>query len=330
MLAEPPRPPHGADQAGWVLKQADRRAASSGVTLQYLCQGWSWEGAHASPETAEQMAEGLRALRPHLATDLRMGLRIEHALSPDTARILALIKSQQITLAMFSNRAEWARDLWEQDPAGFDALAAGLDHDAESLRLMLERLAADRSAVPRSLCALAEHFDTLGVRYGSVEDNTGEAREHHSMIGASLCMLPRSRRAAAAARAVSDPVVIAADDLLDRLRTQTLTPKELAGIDALVSGQAAISLAELALHLAESGVLPLPQAWALISERPAQLLRLTDRGRLDLGCRADLTIVNAQSLQVEATLSKGRLAFLSGGAAARFLDRRVMTAVAAE
>lgn len=73
MLAEPPRPPHGADQAGWVLKQADRRAASSGVTLQYLCQGWSWEGAHASPETAEQMAEGLRALRPHLATDLRMG-----------------------------------------------------------------------------------------------------------------------------------------------------------------------------------------------------------------------------------------------------------------
>lgn len=84
------------------------------------------------------------------------------------------------------------------------------------------------------------------------------------------------------------------------------------------------------MHLAETGILPLPLAWSLISERPAQLLRLPDRGRLDFGCRADMTIVNARSLQVEATLCQGRPAFLSGEAAGRFLDRSVMTAVAAE
>lgn len=330
MLADPLRAPHGADQTRWVLKQADRRAASCGVTLQYLCQGWSWEGPHASPETAEQMAKALRDLQPHLSTDLRLGLQIEHALSPDTDRILALIQTFGIDLAVFSNRAGWARDLCDHNAQGFAEVAAALDCDPDLLRLKLDALAASPGSVPRSLCALAEQFDALGVTYGSMEDDTGEAREHHSMIGASLCMVPRSRRAAAAARAVSDPVVVSAADLLDRLRTETLCQKDLAAIDAVVSGGASMSLAELALHLAETDVLPLPQAWALISKRPAQLLRLTDRGRLDFGCQADLTIVNAKSLQVEATISRGRLAYLSGEAGARFLDRRVICAIAAE
>lgn len=79
---EPLRAPHGADQIRWVLKQADRRAACCGVTLQYLSQGWSWEGPHASPETARNMAAGLRALAPHLSIDLRLSLQIEPCAEP--------------------------------------------------------------------------------------------------------------------------------------------------------------------------------------------------------------------------------------------------------
>lgn len=224
-MANPCVPLMAPIRSRWVLKQADRRAACCGVTLQYLSQGWSWEGPHASPETARNMAAGLRALAPHLSIDLRLSLQIEHALSPDTARILALVETYGIDLAMFSNRAEWARDLQERDAAGFGNLAARLDHDPETLHLTLAELTTRPGSVPRALCALAEQFDALGVTYGSLEDSTGEAREHHSMIGASLCMLPRSRRAAAAARAVSDPVVLSAADLLDRLRTRTLGPK---------------------------------------------------------------------------------------------------------
>lgn len=330
MWAMPSRAPHWWEQSKWHLVQADRLGATNGVTLQYLCQGWSWEGPQASPETAQAMAVALQEQRRHLATDLRLGLQIDHAMSFDPARILALVQTYGIDLVMFSNRAERARGLAETDRIAFGNLARSLGQDPSTLRLLLEGLDANAAAIPRSLCTLAEEFDALGITYGSMEDETGEAREHHSMLGAGVCMTPRNQRAAAAARAVSDPVIVSAADLGDRIRTQTLSQFDLVGIDALVSGGSAMSLAELALYISETGILPLPQAWALVSEHPARLLRLTDRGRLDLGCHADLTIVNEQSLQIEATISRGRLAYLSGEAGARFFDRRVDSAVAAE
>lgn len=288
------------------------------MTLQYLCQGWSWEGPQASADGAETMAETLRRIRHRTATDLRLALQVEHGLSLDTGRILSLVRRHRINLVMFSDRANRARHLEETDPAAFEDLARSMDHTADSLRRTLDALRAGAGAIPRALCDLAEHFDAMGVSYGSMEDETGEARERHSMIGAGLCMTPRSLRAAAAARAVSDPVVASAADVIDRVHTRTMSRGDLLGYDALVSAGAAVSLAELALHLEDTGLLPLPRAWALISDHPARLLRMTDRGRLDLGCRADMTIVNARTRQVEATICAGRLAYLSGAAARDF------------
>ena len=37
----------------------------------------------------------------------------------------------------------------------------------------------------------------------------------------------------------------------------------------------------------------MPSAWALISEKPAEILRLPDRGRLTPGLRADLCLWDA-------------------------------------
>jgi alpha-D-ribose 1-methylphosphonate 5-triphosphate diphosphatase len=43
--------------------------------------------------------------------------------------------------------------------------------------------------------------------------------------------------------------------------------------------------------LARSGLLPLPEAIALVTSGPAAVADLTDRGRLEPGLRADLTLV---------------------------------------
>ena len=66
------------------------------------------------------------------------------------------------------------------------------------------------------------------------------------------------------------------------------------------------------------GGMGLAQAWAMISVKPAEILRLPDRGRLDVGLRADLVIVNAQTRAVEATICGGRLVSATGEAAVRF------------
>jgi alpha-D-ribose 1-methylphosphonate 5-triphosphate diphosphatase len=56
----------------------------------------------------------------------------------------------------------------------------------------------------------------------------------------------------------------------------------------------------------------------MISTAPARIMRLSDRGRLEDGLRADLVAVNPVTRRVEMTLSVGRVAHLSGEAARRF------------
>jgi alpha-D-ribose 1-methylphosphonate 5-triphosphate diphosphatase len=135
----------------------------------------------------------------------------------------------------------------------------------------------------------------------------------HSMIGASLAACPGGFSAAAAARAMGDPVLLPAaqeDRLRDLLRSRLG--------DALVSGGAPQRLLPLVLDLAGPDLAGLPQLWPLLSERPAEIMRLADRGRLDLGCRADLIVVSRMTGQIEATISAGRLIHLAGHACARF------------
>ena len=69
-----------------------------------------------------------------------------------------------------------------------------------------------------------------------------------------------------------------------------------------------------AFRLAADGVLPLPQAWNLISAAPARAAGLSDRGILSPGYRADLILVDDElplRPRVIAVIAAGRLVHLS-------------------
>jgi hypothetical protein len=55
-----------------------------------------------------------------------------------------------------------------------------------------------------------------------------------------------------------------------------------------------------------------------------------DRGQISYGQRADLVIVHAASRRIEATIANGRLIFLAGDAAHRFIGASVGVEHAAE
>ncbi|MEM9873179.1 MAG: amidohydrolase family protein, partial [Pseudomonadota bacterium] len=88
--------------------------------------------------------------------------------------------------------------------------------------------------------------------------------------------------------------------------------------DALASDYHYPSPRRAALMLARTGVLDLGAAWALLSSGPARVLGLTDRGTLAPGMRADLVILDASD-RVAATLACGRVSYMSGDIAARFV-----------
>ena len=65
--------------------------------------------------------------------------------------------------------------------------------------------------------------------------------------------------------------------------------------------------------------LGLPAAWDLVSGGPARLLRLTDRGSLKPGLRADLIVLDDTG-HVGATIAGGRIPHMTGAVAARFIS----------
>ncbi|GGH45697.1 alpha-D-ribose 1-methylphosphonate 5-triphosphate diphosphatase [Frigidibacter albus] len=316
------------------LASADREAAANGVTTAFFAQSWSWEGGPRGPDYAERVMAALDAWRPRALTDIRLQVRAETHLVDAGARLIAAVERHRIGYVVFNNHLGEAVEINARDPQNFAMWARKLGRSAEEHLEAVQAAAARAREVPRHLCTLAEAFDRLGVLYGSHDDPDGETRERFSMIGARIAEFPTARKAAAAAKAMNDPVLMGAPNVVrggSQAGNIAATDLIAAGLcDALVSDYYYPALVQAVWTLVDRGLASLPKAWAMISARPAEILRMPDRGVLDFGRRADVTVVNAATRQVEATISGGRLTYLAGEAGRRFMAGQQPLRMAAE
>ena len=138
-----------------------------------------------------------------------------------------------------------------------------------------------------------------------------------------LCEFPETAEAAGDARAAGDPVVLGAPNVVrggSHKGNASATDLIAAGFcDALASDYHYPAPRRAALALARGGVCTLAAAWGLVSEGPARVLGLADRGRIAPGLRADFVVLEPSTGRVAATIAGGAISFLSGAVAARFL-----------
>ncbi|TCP42432.1 alpha-D-ribose 1-methylphosphonate 5-triphosphate diphosphatase [Rhodovulum marinum] len=328
-----PRP--GAPFAlGIGLAATDREAAANGVTTGWLAQGWSWEGGPRSPDQAEALLAALDAYRPQMLTDLRVQIRCETHLVDSGPRLLDTVRRHRVGYVVFNNHLDEITEMARDRPDRVAHWAAQAGYDTEDYLTRVKAALARAGEVPRHLCRLADAFDTMGVLYGSHDDPDGETRERFSMIGARIAEFPLTRRAAAAAKAMTDPVLLGAPNVVrGGSQSGNVSARDLIAqglCDALVSDYYYPALAHAAWRLVDDGLMDLPRAWALISEKPAEILRLPDRGRLDYGRRADFCVVDARTRAIEMTVAGGRLSFVAGEIARRLASRISALDMAAE
>lgn len=315
------------------LACTDRDMAAHGVTTAYLAQSWSWEGGLRSPDQAETLMAELTQFRPRALTDLRIQVRAETYLVEAVDRLIAAVERFGIDYVVFNDHLEegWTMQSAQPDRFAIWALKAGIAPEVLAHRINTARARA--AEVPRALCALANAFDRLGVHYGSHDDADPETRQSYAMLGARIAEFPTGHRAAQAARAAQNPVIMGAPNVVrGGSQTGNIAAEDLIrqGLcDALVSDYHVPALSLAAWALVDRGVLDLPTAWALISVNPAAVLRMADRGRIAPGLRADLVVVNPATRAIEATISHGRISHLSGAVAARFLGAQPALANAA-
>jgi alpha-D-ribose 1-methylphosphonate 5-triphosphate diphosphatase len=316
------------------LASLDREASAHGVTTAFLAQGWSWEGGHRSPDYALSFLQALDTYRPHAQTDLRAQIRAETHTVADGSRLIEAVIRHRIPYVVFNDHLDEGFKMHRTSPPDFALWAKKVGKSSEDLLAIMALAQAEAPLVAGHLCSLAEQFDQLGVAYGSHDDPDEATRERYSMIGARIAEFPISREAAEAAKAMVSPVLMGAPNVVrGKSQAGNIAATELiaAGLcDALVSDYHLPALALAAWALVDRNLASLPKAWAMISTKPAEILRLADRGRLDLGMRADMTIVNASTRVIEATICGGRLTYLAGEAGRRFIGQPQMLRMAAE
>jgi len=305
------------------LRATDRDAASNGVTTAWLAQSWSWEGGMRGPDFCEAFMKAVNDYRPDSLIDMRVQVRCETHMIDTRERLIDAITRHAIDYVVFNNHLSEGLQSAFDAPHKLAEWAAREGRSPEEFLKIIKHAAERERDVPRHLCALAEAFDRLGVTYGSHDDPDGETRETFRLLGAHIAEFPTHASAAAVAKACNDPVLMGAPNVVrggsqsGNIAATHLIARGMC--DALVSDYHYPSLAGAAWTLVDSGLKTLPDAWAMISSVPADLMGLSDRGQLEPGKRADFVVINETTREIEATISKGRVAYLTGDAALRFM-----------
>ena len=200
------------------------------------------------------------------------------------------------------------------------ALKAGRNpEDHFQMLLDLHANVAQSQSLLNPLCAALK---AQGARIGSHDDNTAEVWTTWAARGIEVAEFPETQEAAEAAQATGNHVVLGAPNVVrggsHKGNVSALDLVTMGLCDALASDYHYPSPRRAALMLARSGLMDLASAWALVSSGPAAVLGLSDRGTLAPGKRADIVVLDDAD-RVAATIAGGRVSFMSGDVAERFV-----------
>ncbi|NOD62287.1 MULTISPECIES: alpha-D-ribose 1-methylphosphonate 5-triphosphate diphosphatase [unclassified Ruegeria] len=306
------------------ILSVEAELAANGITTAVLAQFYSWEGGVRGPDFAAQVFQAIAAVKDSTVTDLIPQLRFETNMLEDYAGLARRIADWQVPYVVFNDHLPHDRLAQGKKPPRLtgQALKAGRNPDAHFE--MLLNMHARRHEVPAAVEALCADLGEIGVRLGSHDDATADARAWWRDRGVRIAEFPETLEAAEAARSAGDHIILGSPNVVrGGSHKGNASAVELIAMglcDALASDYHYPSPRRAALMLFKTGLLDFESAWNLISSGPAKVLDLPDRGTLTPGKRGDLVILDAATHRVASTMAGGRISHMSGDIAARFLN----------
>ncbi|APH54400.1 PhnM protein [Granulibacter bethesdensis] len=183
------------------------------------------------------------------------------------------------------------------DLTRYRALLHSDGYSVEETENQIERAQARRSTLRRpNRDAILDLLRPRGVALASHDDRTEEEIAENAADGVKISEFPVSLVAAQAARAAGMTIIGGAPNVVrggshsGNVSVATLLQNGL--IDALASDYVPFAMLEAAFMAASIASLDLPAAIRLVTEAPAIMTGLHDRGRIAPGLRADLVRVH--------------------------------------
>ncbi|KMW57744.1 Metal-dependent hydrolase involved in phosphonate metabolism [Candidatus Rhodobacter oscarellae] len=322
-----------------AVLETDRQLAANGIATTYHSITLSYEPGLRSVERARVMMQAIQDLAPRLTVENRIQLRWEtfafEALdlldwAMDAPLKPSLAFNDHLSMAMRSADTVMQDRLFEHNP-GFAAMdladaalfekryrkhteRSGLDYDDH--KALVHKVWDRRPEVLETLKRVAGKARQRGIPMLSHDDTQAETRRFYHEIGATTSEFPMTMGPVEQARKAGDMIIFgspnavrggshigslgAADmveaGLCDALASDYYYPAMLAAVDRLDRERRADRLA----------------LWSQVSSGPAKAMRLTDRGDIAVGKRADLVLVDwpdGHAPAVRATYSAGRCAY---------------------
>lgn len=302
---------------------AEAELAANGITTAVLAQFHSWEGGLRGAEFAARVFHAIAAVREGVVTDLIPQLRFETHMLDDYAALPARLAEWGVSYVVFNDHLPHDRLAQGRKPPRLTGQALKAGRSPEAHLALMQELHARRAEVPQALDELCTRLAQQGVQMGSHDDAAADTRQVWRDRGVRIAEFPETLEAAEAAKAGGDDVIMGAPNVVrggsHNGNASAIDLISMGLCDALASDYHYPSPRRAALMLAAAGVLDLASAWGLISEGPARVLGLMDRGTLAPGKRADLVILDAATHRVAATMAGGRISYISGDIATRLI-----------
>ena len=301
-----------------ALADVDGQLLACGITTEFHGVTYSWEGGLRGRPYALRMLDTLDAMRPHLGAQHLTHLRFELHHADGVADALAWMDAGRVHFLSFNDHLPGMRDKL----GDARKLAQYADRAECDINTFLARLNAAAVNAPR----LAEVTGTLaraaqqrGICMASHDEPDIATRNTFHAHGCTVTEFPLTDDVAQAARAHGGHIVFGAPNVV-RGGSHNGAPDATAMVAAglgtvLASDYYYPALLAAPFKLAERGVVPLAEAWALVAANPAEAAGLRDRGTLATGLRADAIVVDDRRPglpRVVAAVVGGRLRHAAG------------------
>jgi alpha-D-ribose 1-methylphosphonate 5-triphosphate diphosphatase len=292
-----------------AMLETDRQLAANGITTAYHGITVSWEPGLRSLQQAHKIIDVLDRLEDRFLVDHRIHIRWETFALDEMAAVQALFSRAKQPLLAFNDHTTPAL-AGARSEIKLRGSAERAMLDVAAYGALLQDMGQRQDAVPGAIRAMASAAASQGISMLSHDDMTPDQRFAYRALGAAIAEFPMNAATLTASAEAGDVIVLGAPNVVRGGSHNGAIGAE----DAIRGGRCTVLASDYyypaqlraAFALEERDALPLGSAWNLIGAAPAMACGLQDRGRIEVGKRADLVVVASDHRMPVTTIVAGR------------------------